>query len=211
MGLILRTSNRGSKKEDTVYDFEIWYNSITKNIKNTCAKKSKTIQQQILVRFGRHWHRCRLARNQLGQIRLPGMASFPFHGFTGPSTTRLERCPTSWKNGVWPKNRMGSSSSRSFRFNGLMDPSFGFRSGLAAWWSFFLKEGWRRWIIRLDIGKSGTVSWNIFKTSHNPWRWTAGTEFPWRLVQINFLSFHGWWLQVNQPFIFQGFPGCMWF
>ena len=41
MGLILRTSNRGSKKEDTVYDFEIWYNSITKNIKNTCAKKSK--------------------------------------------------------------------------------------------------------------------------------------------------------------------------
>ena len=41
MGLILRTSNRGSKKEDTVYDFEIWYNSITKNIKNTCAKKNK--------------------------------------------------------------------------------------------------------------------------------------------------------------------------
>lgn len=131
VGLILRTSNRGSKKEDTVYDFEIWYNSITKNIKNTCAKK-KQFNNKSWCDLGGIGIVAALRETNLARFDFQAWHLFPFTASRAPRPPRLERCPTSWKNGVWPKNRMGSSSSRSFRFNGLMDPSFGFRSGLAA-------------------------------------------------------------------------------
>lgn len=117
VGLILLTSNRGTKKEDTVCDFHIPYTkeNTVKNIHEKTNNKSWASGVGIVA-----------------ALRETNLARFDFQAWQQPEEavsgfpSCVERCPTSWKNGVW--HPMRSSSSRSFQFNGLMDPSFGFRS-----------------------------------------------------------------------------------